>query len=76
MARLIALSTAVLAFGCGMTIFLRGHISDVLLSLMLQYLLTLNNTVMFLLIYWGDIEKKMVSVQRLLNLDDIAQERN
>ena len=62
MTRLIFLSSIVLAAGCAAAILLRGHTSDVLLSLMLQYLLTLNSLFTYLLFMFGEIEKKMVSV--------------
>lgn len=41
---------------------------------MLQYLLTLQGYCMYMLYYYGEIERKMVSVQRLLDLEDIEQE--
>ena len=42
--------------------------------MMLQYLLTLQGYCLYMLYFYGEIERKMVSVQRLLDLEEISQE--
>ena len=68
--RLIFLSTFVLIAGCVVCVLFRGEIDSVLLSLMLQYLLTLQSYCLEILFFYGEIEMEMVSVQRLLDLED------
>lgn len=72
--RLVFLSTIVLIAGCAVCIVLRGQVNSVLLSMMLQYLLTLQDYCLYMLYVYGEIERKMVSVQRLLDLETIPQE--
>lgn len=72
--RLSFLSTFILAAGCGVCIVFRGEAESIQLSLMLQYLLTLQTYIIYLLVYYGEIERQMVSVQRLFDLEEIEQE--
>lgn len=72
--RLIFLSIILLVAGCVTCCLLRNQIDPVLLSMMLQYLLTLQGFCLYMLYFYGEIERKMVSVQRLLDLEDIVQE--
>ena len=69
--RLDLLSSTILAAGCVASILLRDQVNPVLLSLMLQYLLTLQLYCQWCLHNFGEIERKMVSVQRLYQLEDI-----
>ena len=72
--RLSFLSNLMLAAACAVCVLFRGSVSSIQLSLMLQYLLTLQGWTVYLLIFYGEIERKMVSVQRLLDLREIEQE--
>ena len=72
--RLSFLSSLMLAAGCAVCIIFRGTVDSIQLSLMLQYLLTLQGYCIYLLLFYGEIERKMVSVQRLLDLQEIVQE--
>ena len=72
--RLDFLTIVVLAAGCAATILLRGTVSAVLLSMMLQYLLTLQTYLKSSMSSFGEIQRKMVAVQRLWDLDKIPQE--
>ena len=72
--RLIFLSITVLMAGCAVCCLFRGKIDPVLLAMMLQYLLTLQSYCLYMLYFYGEIERKMVSVQRLLDLEEIEQE--
>jgi len=72
--RLSFLSTFMLAAGCAVCIVFRGEVASISLSLMLQYLLTLQGYIIYMLIYYGEIERQMVSVQRLIDLEEIEQE--
>ena len=74
--RVVFLSGVLLASGCAACILLKGHVSDVLLSMMLQYLLTLQAYLLYMLYFYGEIERKMVSIQRLFDLETIPQEGN
>ena len=67
--RLSLLSSLMLAAGCAVCILFRDQVDDIKLSLMLQYLLTLQGWCVYLLIFVGEMERKMVSVQRLFDLD-------
>ena len=69
--RLIILQTIVLIAGCAVCILFRTRVNPVLLSMMLQYLLTLQGYCLYMLYFYGEIERKMVSVQRLLDLEEI-----
>ena len=60
--RLLLLSSFVLMAGCASCIVLRTSIDPVLLSLMLQYLLTLQTYSMFAMFFVGEVERQMVSV--------------
>ena len=69
--RLNFLATVVLAAGCAICIFLRNKISPLELGLMLQYLLTLQVNCVYAMYFFGEIERKMVSAQRLFDLETI-----
>ena len=60
--RLIFLSIVVLVAGCAVCCLFRGKVDPVLLSMMLQYLLTLQSYCLYMLYFYGEIERKMVSV--------------
>ena len=72
--RLTLMSSFMLAAGCAVCILCRGSIDAIKLSLMLQYLLTLQGDCIYLLVFYGEMERKMVSVQRLLDFNGIKQE--
>jgi len=60
--RLSFMSTMMLAAGCLVCVLFRDISDPVKLSLMLQYLLTLQGYCVLMLILYGEIERKMVSV--------------
>lgn len=60
--RLVFLSMMMLTAGCGVCVLLRDSADPVLLSMMLQYLLTLQSYCVYMLYFYGEIERKMVSV--------------
>ena len=65
----------VLASGCAACILLRGSgISPVKLGMMLQYLLSLQTMLKSTMSSFGEIQRKMVAVQRLFDLEKIPQE--
>ena len=74
--RLDLLITVILIAGCSACIVLRGTANSLFLSLMLQYLLTLQVYVKYTMANFGEIERKMVSVQRLYDLQLIPQEKS
>mmetsp|Transcript_20484 Transcript_20484/g.27674 ORF Transcript_20484/g.27674 Transcript_20484/m.27674 type:complete len:232 (+) Transcript_20484:533-1228(+) len=59
--RLDFLVSLILIAGCAAVISLRNSADPILLSMMLQYLLTLQNYVKFTMGNFGEIERKMVS---------------
>ena len=69
--RLDILTIIVLAAGCSSAILLRGKVEAVLLSMMLQYLLTLQTYLKSTMSSFGEIMRKMVAVQRLWDLDKV-----
>jgi len=69
--RLDCLVTVILIAGCSAVVLLRTTANPILLSMMLQYLLTLQNYIKFTMSNFGEIERKMVSAQRLYDLADI-----
>jgi len=74
--RLDGLVCFILISGCTAVILLRSSANPVLLSMMLQYLLTLQNFIKYTMGNFGEIERKMVSAQRLFDLANIPQERS
>ena len=74
--RLDMLITLVLISGCSACVLLRGTAEPILLSLMLQYLLTLQMYMKYCMNNFGEIERKMVAVQRLYDLELIPQEKS
>ena len=72
--RLDLLTIVVLAAGCAAAIVLRGQVEAILLSMMLQYLLTLQTYLKSTMNSFGEIQRKMVAVQRLWDLDEVPQE--
>jgi len=52
-------------------ILLRTSADPILLSMMLQYLITLQSFIKFLMMNFGEIERKMVSGQRLFDIEKI-----
>ena len=73
--RLDILTVFVLASGCAACILLRGSgISPVKLGMMLQYLLSLQTMLKSTMSSFGEIQRKMVAVQRLFDLEKIPQE--
>lgn len=72
--RLSFMSTMMLAAGCLVCILCRGSTNPLKLSLMLQYLLTLQGYCVAMLLLYGNVEQKMVSVQRLLDFENIPHE--
>jgi len=72
--RVELLSMLVLAAGCFAAIWFRTTVDPVLLALMLQYLLTLQDMCNWGLYSIGEIERKMVCIQRLFALEDVPQE--
>ena len=74
--RLDLLTSLILIAGCSACIVLRGTANPILLSMMLQYLLTLQSFLKYSMTNFGEIERKMVSTQRLYDLELIPQERS
>ena len=72
--RLDVLVALVLVSGCTAVILLRNTAKPVLLSMMLQYLLTLQTYIKYTMGNFGECERKMVSAQRLHDLVNIPQE--
>ena len=73
--RLDLLTSVILMTGCAACILLRDTAKPVYLSLMLQYLLTLQTYLKLTMTNFGEIERKMVSTQRLYDLELIPQEK-
>ena len=67
--RLVCLTMSVLLSGCVVCIVLRGDVDSIQLAMMLQYLLTLQGYCVYMLYFYGEVERKMVSVQRLYDLE-------
>ena len=63
--RLDLLTPLILIAGCAACIVLRGTANPFLLAMMLQYLLTLQAYLKYSMASCGEIERKMVSTQRL-----------
>ena len=59
--RLDLLTSLILIAGCSACIVLRGTANPILLSMMLQYLLTLQAFLKYSMTNFGEIERKMVS---------------
>ena len=74
--RLDLLTSLILLAGCAACIVLRGTANPILLSMMLQYLLTLQTYLKYSMTNFGEVERKMVSTQRLYDLELIPQERS
>jgi len=69
--RLDMIICLIMVTGCAAVISLRSSADAVLLTLMLQYLLTIQWSVKATMTNFGEIERKMVSAQRLYNLREI-----
>lgn len=74
--RLDVLTSFILIAGCAACICLRSTANPVYLSMMLQYLLTLQQYLKYCMSNFGEVERKMVSTQRLYDLELIPQERS
>ena len=68
--------SAVLVAGCAAVIVLRGDANVILLSMMLTYLIQLQSSVKYSMGNFGEVERKMVSTQRLYDLSGIPQEKS
>jgi ABC-type multidrug transport system fused ATPase/permease subunit len=60
--RMDLLSTVTLAVGASFCVYYRTRTNPILLSLMLQYMMTLQMYCMYTLYQFGEVEKQMVSV--------------
>jgi ABC-type multidrug transport system fused ATPase/permease subunit len=67
--RLDLITSIILIAGCTACILLRSTANPVFLSMMLQYLLTLQQYLKYSMSNFGEIERKMVSTQRLYDLE-------
>ena len=74
--RLDILTTMILVAGCSACILLRNTANPIFLSMMLQYLLTLQTYLKYTMTNFGEVERKMVSTQRLYDLELIVQEKS
>ena len=72
--RLDLMTIFVMSAGCAGVILLRSEVSAVLLSLMLTYLMQLQSALKFSMNSFAEIQRKMVSLQRLWDLDQLPQE--
>lgn len=73
--RLDILIALMLSAACAACVVLRTSTNPIYLSMMLQYMLTLQGQLKSGMSQFGEIERKMVSVQRLLDLNLIPQEK-
>jgi len=69
--RMDLISTLFIATSSFFCVFYRNKTDPVLLGLMIQYSLTLPNLCIYILYQIGEIERQMISAQRLLSLRDI-----
>ena len=74
--RLDILTSMILVAGCSACILLRNTANPIFLSMMLQYLLTLQTYLKYTMTNFGEVERKMVSTQRLYDLELIVQEKS
>ena len=73
--RLDMLTSMILIASCSAVILLRTSANPIFLSMMLQYVLTLQQYLQYTMGNFGEIERKMVSTQRLFDLELIPQEK-
>ena len=67
--RINLLSMMVLAAGSFGTIYLRDSVDPVFLTLALQYLLNLQLMCSLGLLWFGELERKMICIQRIFSLE-------
>ena len=72
--RIDMLALGLLTTGCAFFIFMRDTVHPVLLGLMLQYLLNLQFYLKSCMTRYGEFDRKMVSIQRLTDLENIPRE--
>lgn len=67
--RLDMLTSLILVASCAAVILLRTTANPIFLSMMLEYVLTLQSYLQYTMSNFGEIERKMVSTQRLFDLE-------
>ena len=72
--RIDLISVALLAFTTSFSVIYRGYANNVMLAMMLSYVLTLQDFLLYAIRLAAMIELRMVSADRMLKLLEIPQE--